>query len=169
MDLKFKNVSFHENEILFGRDSSPYITAVEFDGNNSIEIFCRKKNKITSKKVVFKPFVLLQETTYMDGWDGTYEAKRLKGDAYYKYLVLLETWADLQLLLKHFKKKTGATPASISAPFFYLNDPVHQYLLISGQTLFKEMLYADLLRLQLDIETYCAEGYDFSNPHRVED
>ena len=169
MDLKFKKILSGENKILFGRDSTPYITAVEFDGNSSIEIFSRKKNKITSKKVVFKPFVLLEETIYMDGWDGTYEAKRLKGDAYYKYLVLLETWADLQLLLKHFKKETGATPASLSAPFFYLNDPVHQYLLISGQTLFKEMLYVDLLRLQLDIETYCAEGYEFSNPHRDED
>ena len=48
MDLKFKKVSFHENAILFGRDSTPYITAVEFDGKNSIEIFCRKKNKVTS-------------------------------------------------------------------------------------------------------------------------
>ena len=118
MDLKFKKVSFHENEILFGRDSTPYITAVEFDGKSTVEIFCRNKNEVTSRKEDFKPFVLLEETIYMDGWDGTYEAKRLKGDAYYKYLVLLETWADLQLLLKHFKKKTGATPASISAPIF---------------------------------------------------
>ena len=31
------------------------------------------------------------------------------------------------------------------------------------------MLYGDLLRLQLDIETYCAEGYEFSNPYRDED
>jgi DNA polymerase elongation subunit (family B) len=169
MDLKFKKVSFHKNEILFGRDPAPYITAVEFDGKSSMEIFCRRNSKITSKKIAFKPFVLLEETAYMDGWDGIYEAKRLKGDAYFKYLVLLETWADLQLLLKHFKKKTGSTPASLSAPFFYLNDPVHQYLLISGQTLFKEMLYGDLLRLQLDIETYCAEGYEFSNPHREDD
>ncbi len=169
MDLKFKKISFHENAILFGRDTTPYITSVEFDGNNTVEIFYRKKNKVTSKKETFKPFVLLEETIYMDGWDGTYEAKRLKGEAYYKYLVLLETWADLQLLLKHFKKKTGATPASMSAPFYYLNDPVHQYLIYSGQTLFKEMLYGDLLRLQLDIETYCAEGYEFSNPYRDED
>jgi hypothetical protein len=169
MDMKFKKVSFQENEILFGRDSTPYITAVEFDGKNAVEIFYRNKNKVTSKKEAFKPFVLLEETIFMDGWEGTYEAKRLKGDAYYKYLVLLETWADLQLLLKYFKKKTGASPASVSAPFYYLNDPVHQYLLISGQTLFKEMLYGDLLRLQLDIETYCAEGYEFSNPYRDED
>ncbi len=169
MDLKFEKVSFHENEILFGRDSTPFITAVEFDGGNAVEIFYRKNNRVTSKKEVFKPFVLLEETIYLDGWDGTYEAKRLKGDAYYKYLVLLESWADLQLLLKYFKKRTGATPASLSAPFFYLNDPVHQYLLISGQTLFKGMLFEDLSRLQLDIETYCAEGYEFSNPYRDED
>ena len=118
MDLKFKKVSFHENEILFGRDSTPSITAVEFDGKNVVEIFYRKKSKVTSMMETFKPFLLLEDTVYMDGWDGTYEAKRLKGDANYRYLVLLETWADLQLLLKHFKKKTGATPASMNAPFF---------------------------------------------------
>jgi DNA polymerase, archaea type len=169
MDMKFKKVSFHDNEILFGRDSTPFITAVEFDGENVVEIFFRKRNEVTSKKESFKPFIFLEDTIYMDGWNGTYEAKRLKGGAYYKYLVLMESWSDLQRLLKHFKKITGATPASLSAPFFYLNDPVHQYLLFSGRTLFKEMSFGDLLRLQLDIETYCAEGYEFSNPYRDED
>jgi len=37
------------------------------------------------------------------------------------------------------------------------------------RTLFKEMSFNDLYRLQLDIETYCAEGYEFSNPYREED
>lgn len=169
MDMKFKKVSFHDNEILFGRDSTPFITAVEFDGENVVEIFFRKRNEVTSKKESFKPFIFLEDTIYMDGWNGTYEAKRLKGGAYYKYLVLMESWSDLQRLLKHFKKTTGATPASLRAPFFYLNDSVHQYLLFSGRTLFKEMSFGDLLRLQLDIETYCAEGYEFSNPYRDED
>jgi DNA polymerase I len=169
MDMKFKKLSFHENEILFGRDSTPFITAVEFDGKNVMEVFFRSSKKVTSKTEVFNPFILLEDTAYMDDWDGTYEAKRLKGDAYYKYLVFLETWSDLQLLLKYFKKITGATPASLNSPFFYLNDPVHQYLLLSGRTLFKEMSFGDLVRLQLDIETYCAEGFEFSNPHREED
>ena len=169
MDMKFKKVSFHDNEILFGRDSTPFITAVEFDGENVVDIFFRNGNEVTSKKESFKPFIFLEDTIYMDGWSGTYEAKRLKGGAYYKYLVLTESWSDLQRLLKHFKKVTGATSASLSAPFFYLNDPVHQYLLFSGRTLFKEMSFGDLLRLQLDIETYCAEGYEFSNPYRDED
>ncbi len=169
MDMKFKKLSFHENEILFGRDSTPFITAVEFDGKNVVEVFFRKGKKISSKTEVFKPFILLEDTIYMDDWDGTYEAKRLKGEAYYKYLVFLETWSDLQLLLKYFKKTTGSTPAGLNSPFLYLNDPVHQYLLLSGRTLFKEMSFGDLFRLQLDIETYCAEGFEFSNPHREED
>lgn len=138
MDMKFKKVSFHDNEILFGRDSTPFITAVEFDGENVVEIFFRKRNEVTSKKESFKPFIFLEDTIYMDGWSGTYEAKRLKGSAHYKYLVLTESWSDLQRLLKHFKKTTGATPASLSAPFFYLNDPVHQYLLFQVEHFLKK-------------------------------
>src|SRR3989304_4275243 len=153
MDMKFKKVTFNDNAVLFGRDSTPFITAVEFDGENVVEIFFRKGNEVTSENETFKPFLFLEDTVYMDDWNGTYEAKRLKGDAYYKYMVLMESWADLQGLLKHFKKTTGATPASLSAPFFYLNDPVHQYLLSSGRTLFKEMSFGDLIRLQLDMWT----------------
>ena len=136
MDMKFKKISFHENEILFGRDSTPFITAVEFDGKNVMEVFFRKANNALSKKETFKPFILLEDTSYMNGWDGTFDAKRLKGDAFYKYLVFLETWSDLQLLLKYFKKITGATPARLNSPFFYLNDPVHQYLLTVRDKLF---------------------------------
>ena len=169
MDMKFKKVSFHKNEVLFGRGPTPNITAVEFDGKNSIEIFHRKGNEVSSKTEVFKPFIFLSDTVYIDGWNGTYEAKKLKGNAYYKYLVYVNSWPDLQHLLKHLKKATGATPGSLNAPFYYLNDPVHQYLLHSGQTLFKKMPFGDLVRLQLDIETYCAKGYEFSNPHREDD
>ncbi|MFQ5963919.1 MAG: DNA polymerase domain-containing protein [Candidatus Scalinduaceae bacterium] len=169
MDMKFQKVYFHKNEILFGHDSTPFITAVEYDGNSSMEIFIRKGNKVTSRIETFKPFIFLEDTGYINGWKGTYEAKKLKGGEYYKYLIFLNNWTDLQHLMKHLKKTTGATPASFGTPFYYLNDPVHQYLLLTGQTLFKEMSFGDLVRLQLDIETYCAEGYEFSNPQREED
>lgn len=104
MDMKFKEVSFHKNEILFGHDSTPFITAVEYDGNDGVEIFFRTKltsdelslgltheeDEVTSKKETFKPFILLEHTQYMDGWKGTYEAKSLTGDSYYKYLTFFE-------------------------------------------------------------------------------
>jgi DNA polymerase elongation subunit (family B) len=40
---------------------------------------------------------------------------------------------------------------------------------MSGQTLFKQMRFEELHRLQLDIETDCGEGYEFSNPRRESD
>jgi DNA polymerase elongation subunit (family B) len=42
-------------------------------------------------------------------------------------------------------------------------------MLASGTTLFKGMEFSELRCLALDIETDCAEGYDFSNPERPED
>ena len=167
--MKFQKVSFHENEILFGRNPTPCITAVEFDGNKGMEIFFRSEGKVTSKVASFKPFLLLKERLLLDRWPHMHDTKKLQGEEYYQYLVFLDNWTDLQRLLKYLKTTTGTTSSSFNAPFYYLNDPVLQYLLVTGQTLFKGMSFHQLVRLQLDIETYCEEGYDFSNPEREAD
>ena len=167
--MNYKKVSFHKNEILFGHNPTPFITAVEYDGKNNMEIFFRKGDKVTSETQPFQPFIFLEDLKYVKDWKDAYETKKLKGNEYYKHLIFLNNWTDLQHLVKHLKKTTGATPASLNAPFYFLNDPVHQHLLLTGQTLFKEMSFDNLVRLQLDIETYCAEGYEFSNPQREED
>ena len=67
MDLKFKKESFHENKIPFGRDSTPNIPPVEFDGKKAVERFNRKKNRVKSKKESLKPFLLLEATVNMEG------------------------------------------------------------------------------------------------------
>src|SRR5262249_59928108 len=66
-------------------------------------------------------------------------------------------------------KKTGKTPSSSDAPYWYFNDPLHQYLLQSGKTHFLEMTFGDLRRMQLRIQTYCADGFTFSNSARLSD
>jgi len=45
----------------------------------------------------------------------------------------------------------------------------YQHLLLTGATFFKGLEFAQLRRLALDIETACAEGFEFSNPAREED
>ena len=45
-------------------------------------------------------------------------------------------------------------------------NPVQQYLMASGRTLFKNMKFGDLRRLQLDIKTDCRAEYEF--PTRLE-
>ena len=52
---------------------------------------------------------------------------------------------------------------------FALTDPVQQYLTATGRTLFKGMDFAELRRMQVDIETFCTEGYEFSNAERPGD
>jgi DNA polymerase elongation subunit (family B) len=69
----------------------------------------------------------------------------------------------------HLAKKSGKTPSAPDAPYLYLSDPVHQHLLVTGKTLFKGIDFSSLRRLALDIETLCAEGFEFSNPDRPED
>jgi len=63
----------------------------------------------------------------------------------------------------------GRSNAGRNAPFIALNDPVHQYLLLSGRTLFKGMNFEDVRRMQVDIETHTAPGFEFSNPFRPDD
>ncbi len=117
MDVKFKKVSFHKNEILFGHNSTPFITAVEHDGKNGMEVFFRKGDKITSEVQTFRPFLFLEDIEYAEGWNGTYEISELEGNEYFKYLVFLNDLTDLQHLMKYLKKTTCATPASFGAPF----------------------------------------------------
>ncbi|UCF57270.1 MAG: DNA polymerase II, partial [Deltaproteobacteria bacterium] len=84
-------------------------------------------------------------------------------------LVLFERWGDCQKAKTYLQKKTGEPPSSPHAPYLFLSDPIHQFLLLTGKTLFKGLPFKDLHRLALDIETACTPGYEFPNPRREED
>ena len=60
-------------------------------------------------------------------------------------------------------------PSDKSAGYLFLNDPIQQHLLVTGQTCFRGMTPSDVNRLQIDIETYCSPGFEFPNPEREED
>jgi DNA polymerase, archaea type len=167
--MKFQTIPFHENQVLFGHDPTPRIVAVEFDGEKGMEVFFREGSMIRAETQPFRPFLFLESTSHLQGWKGTCEIRDLEGEEPYRHLVFVPTWKELGDLVKFFAKVTGSSPGSFDAPFYYLNDPVHQHLLLTGQTLFKSMSFDDLVRLQLDIETYCAEEFEFSNPLRPED
>lgn len=161
--------SFYKNDVLFGYDKIEKLVACEIDKDENIEIFFRDKDSVTSNKLQFKPFLFLSDLKYMEGWEWCFDEKKLKGDEYYQYLIFVENWTTLQELVKYLKKETGFSSGSFQSPFYLLNDPITQYLMLTGQTFFKGMEFGELVRLQLDIETYCKEGFEFSNPKRKED
>ncbi|RMF92955.1 MAG: DNA polymerase II [Candidatus Schekmanbacteria bacterium] len=164
-----KNIEFEQNKILFGRDDEDSIVAVEFVDDCKVEIFTRRDGKISSRKEFFDPFILLEKEDYLVGLNEKYDVQKLKGDNFFKYLVRFKSWRSLEKAKKHFQKASGKPPSSPQAPYMFLNDPVHQYLLLTGKTLFNGMAMSDIHRLQIDIETYCEKGFEFSNPARKAD
>lgn len=165
MDLE----SFYENGVLFGHNKRKMIVACEISKEEKIEVFFRKNGAVSSEIQEFHPFIFLSDSYYLETCEINFEVKPLKGDEYYKNIIFVKSWNDLQELTKFLKKKTGFSSGSFQSPFYFLNDPIAQHLMVTGQTLFKGMEFNNLVRMQLDIETYCKEGFEFSNAKRPED
>ncbi len=159
-----------DTELLFGR-ADPSITAVEVTQENPSRAICyrRREGALYTEEDAFRPFLWLASKELLKGFEGDIDVHTLSGKHPLKHLVSCSCWKELQQLLKHIKKNSRVSTADPGAPFFCLRDEVQQYLIQSGRTLFKEMNFADLHRMQLDIETRTSEGYEFPNAERPED
>ncbi|MBK5277215.1 MAG: DNA polymerase II, partial [Desulfuromonadales bacterium] len=95
--------------------------------------------------------------------------RALEGDAAFCHQLLFDSWGECLTARDFLAHKTGKASGAGDAPYLFIPDLCHQYLLSSGTTLFKGMDFTSLHSLSLDIETLCAEGYEFSNPDRPDD
>lgn len=127
--------------VLFGSDPSTDIVAIEFDGVSTALVFRRNADGATSvEEAPFRPF----QWTTEDGEPlaGTHALNRLR---------TFDTWKGF---------------LAARSEGFGFGDPVQQYLTATGRTLFKGMTFESLRRMQIAIETCCADGFEFSNPDR---
>jgi len=162
--------AFHENAALFGHDPTPRLLAFELEGNDSIREFARAQDGGTSSQLrPFRPFLLAASTDLLTGWTGGYDVEALAGDGFYRFLVLFHGWSDVIKARAHLQKATGRAQTTPDAPYLFFSDPIQQALMLSGRTHFLTLPFGALRRMQLDIETYCAAGYEFPNPARAED
>ncbi len=162
---------FAGNETLFGRGGMEGIVAVELvpGDDGAMRVFLREEGRLKSVAQPFQPFLWLTDAAFLNTWSGKAEIEPLGGGGEFRSLATFRSWSDFQSARKHLLDATGATAASPEAPFFFLNDPVAQHLMRTGQTSFKGMRLDQLRRLQLDIETYTGEGYEFSSADRAGD
>ncbi|UCG20412.1 MAG: DNA polymerase II [Deltaproteobacteria bacterium] len=164
-----KALSFEENEVLFGSDPTEGIVAVEPIGEDAVRLFFRSEDRLEFRDEPFTPFILLEDEKLLQDFKKPCDFKPLSSINEYKILALFESWLDCTKARAHLSKTTRIPPSSSEAPYLFLSDPVHQFLLLTGKTLFKGLNFRDLHRLALDIETATAPGYAFSNPSRQED
>ena len=117
----------------------------------------------------FRPFLWLEDARLAGSVDGAGPAIPLQGDGAMQVCVEFPGWKALERVVRELKRRTGRTPSDPQAPYCLINDPVQQYLMRSGKTLFKGMAASRLRVLALDIETSTTEGFEFPNPEREDD
>ncbi len=134
---------------LFGADRSEGIVAVEFSAPDRVQIFRRGEGGATVlEETTHQPFAWATEP--LPG-----EVRELRGDGAFRFVVAFDSAAAFTAARTKYKRE-----------MFSLNDLAHQYLLCSGRTLFKGMAFADLRRMQVDIETHTGADGAFSDARR---
>ncbi|MBW1799311.1 MAG: DNA polymerase II, partial [Deltaproteobacteria bacterium] len=169
MGLSIKNEVFQQNAVLFGADPTEGIVAVEPLDDKNMRLFIRKDDRLEPRDEPFTPFILLEDIDLIKDFKKPFLTEPLTSSNPFRFIASFESWGDCRKARTFLQKKTRETPSSPHAPYLFLPDPVYQYLILTGRTLFKGLSYRDIRRLALDIETACAPGYEFSNPLREED
>jgi len=154
------------NDLLFGKDKEQNIVGAYQLSDTHIRVFNRENGVVTFHDEQFFPFFFLSDGSLLDNFIPVDKEKfwlvRLGGSNYYKCLVIFRSWQDQRSAIDFINKRRQSDSQESqskntlydSNTFVYnKGDAVTQYLLQSGKTLFKGMMFDDLYRIQLDIET----------------
>jgi DNA polymerase, archaea type len=133
-------MEFEKNTLLFGAAPTPRIVAVELGETGTVKVYRREKNGSTVADVEpFHPFVWADS----DVVDLGIESEKLQGDLNYGWLITVDSWKEL-IALRNGLKNAGRD-------FFAFTDPVQHYLTATGRTLFKDLPFEELKRMQLEV------------------
>jgi DNA polymerase, archaea type len=133
-------MEFEKNTLLFGADPTPRIVAIELGETGTVKVYRREQNGSTVADVEpFHPFVWADS----DVVDLGIESEKLQGSLKYGWLVTVDSWKEL-IALRNGLKNSGRD-------YFAFTDPVQHYLTATGRTLFKDLQFEELKRIQLEV------------------
>ena len=169
--------------VLFGQNPLEHVVAVQQLSESSVRLYLRgqreagKDNqvgKVTFSDADFFPFFFLSSPVLLDSYTRRFWIKELAGSNFFRYLVALPRWNDMwdaiRFILNTYNKSALKRAGHYSElePLFVRPDPVTQYLLQSGTTLFKGLSFQDIHRVQISIQTYTKSGKK-SDARKTED
>jgi DNA polymerase, archaea type len=133
-------MEFEKNTLLFGADPTPRIVAIELGETGTVKVYRREADGSTVADVEpFHPFVWCDS----DVVDLGIESEKLQSNLKYGWLVTVDSWKEL-IGLRNGLKNAGRD-------FFALTDPVQHYLTATGRTLFKDLPFEELKRMQIEV------------------
>ncbi len=167
------NVEAGRDALLFGSDPTCRIVAVEHaegapqDGD-VMEVFIRNGPETERQAVPFEPF-LTARADVAEECPAVISRERLDGGGPLDTLLRFRSWKDAEKARKWLADLAKKRKCDKRELFLFVNDPVQQYLLMSGRTLFRGMVFEDIRRMQVDIECFTTAGYEFCNAERPGD
>ncbi|MGC2353847.1 MAG: 3'-5' exonuclease, partial [Candidatus Udaeobacter sp.] len=148
-------MEFEKNTLLFGADPTSRIVAIEPGETGTVRVYRREKDGSTIADVEpFHPFVWADS----DVVDLGIETEKLRGDLKYGWLITVDSWKEL-IALRNGLKNAGRD-------FFAFTDPVQHYLTATGRTLFKDLPFEELKRMQIEV-LFVAGGGDPGTNDRI--
>src|SRR6266536_3429438 len=136
-------MEFEKNTLLFGADPTPRIVAIELGETGTVKVYRRERDGSTIADVEpFHPFVWADS----DVVDLGIETEKLRGDLKYGWLITVDSWKEL-IALRNGLKNAGRD-------FFAFTDPVQHYLTATGRTLFKDLPFEELMRMQVEVLSF---------------
>ena len=159
---------------LYGHSPDERLIGLYHLPSGAVRVYRRLNGTLISEDDEFFPFFFLSEERLIGGFPKKHWIKKLAGPNFYQYVCAFTRWSDMWEAVHHvlevYNRSADRKIESYSdLDDIYLKpDPVTQYLMQSGRTLFKEMEFEELHRVQLDIETYSKQGR-FSDPSRPDD
>ena len=143
------------------------LVAAEPNRDGTATLFTRDEAGGTQEETVpFQPWLLVSGAALAASVPGSAEVVALSGGGIYNQRVSFPGQAEYFDAIKHLKQETGASSSSPMSPYRVVSDLTQQLLSLLPARLFRGMAFAEVRRLQLDIETYTTPGYDFCNASR---
>ncbi len=136
------------DDLLYGIDRTPRLVAAEFRAPNSVLLYQRTEDgRTVTIEQTFRPWLVARDPDALQNLRPAPATSSLRGVGTHPLATLVEFDAWEQ-----FRRSYDLLPPR-SSGVYQINSPVSQFLMRTGITLFKEMRFEDLRRLQLDIET----------------
>src|SRR6266487_3470909 len=140
-------MEFEKNTLLFGADPTPRIVAIELGETGTVKVYRREPDESTVADVEpFHPFVWCDS----DVVDLGIESEKLQSNLKYGWLVTVDSWKEL-IALRNGLKNAGRD-------FLAFTDPIQHYLTATGRTLFKDLAFEELKRMQIEVLSINGSG-----------
>ncbi len=134
--------NINSDAALFGNDPETHIVCVEPDGESGMIVYKRRSDKLEIDHFGFKPWLLLTQLPDFSLSGAAYT--ELEGEGF-PLLAEFENVSNWQSARSRVRNE--------NLPMFSYANLTKSALVRTGKTLFKDMVFEDVVRMQFDLET----------------